>query len=110
MSSSYGAIRFKSDGKLLYYLYDGTSDICIPSLCDDIEDIWKDNGWSRCKCGHDESVEIYSDYGSGFYWEGRACRHCKAITKSLEPWSNEDEIVSITDGQPEWLKEIWEDN
>lgn len=109
MSSAYGVVRFKSDGKLLFYLYDGTSDICVPTLCENMDDIWKDNGWLRCKCEHDEPVEIFSDYGGGFYWEGKACRHCMCITKGLEPWSNEDEIVDITHEQPKWLKEIWEE-
>ena len=109
MSSAYGVIRFKSDGKLLYYLYNGTSDICNPSLCDDINDVWCSHDWTECDCRQDEPVEIYSDYGGGFYWNGRACRHCKAITEKLEPWSDdEDEIVSITDGQPEWIKETKE--
>ena len=111
MSRAWGVVRFKSDGKLMYYLYDGTSDICNPNLCDSMDDVWQDHKWSKCNCYQDEPVEIYSDYGGGFYWNGKACRHCNVITKGLEPWTDdEDEVISITDGQPDWLGEVFNDN
>ena len=108
MSRAYGVVRFQSDDKLLYYLYDGTSDICVPSLCDNIDDIWKDNGWKKCNCNQDEPVEIYSDYGGGFYWQGRACRHCMCITEKINPWE-ECKLKEITDEQPQWISEIWKE-
>jgi hypothetical protein len=105
MSDSYGVVRFKSDGKQMFYRYNGTSDICNPCLYDNSNDIWTHNEWEECTCNHDEPVEIYSDYGGGFYWQGRACRYCNAITEGLEPWpSDEKEYIDITDGQPEWWK------
>ena len=89
MSDAYGVVKFP-DGLLKYYRYDGTSDICNPSLYDNINDIWKCHEWTVCNCGKDEPVEIYSDYGGGFSWPGRACRNCRCITDKLEPWGCDD--------------------
>ena len=106
MSHSYGAVQFDSDDKVMFYEYDGTSDVTISHLYDtrkEMEDNWRKGEWLDCKCGRDEPVEIYSNYGGGFYWDGRACRHCLAITENLKPdW---DDGSSSSDGTPDWVGE-----
>ena len=73
MSDSWGAVKL-NDGLIKYYLYHGSSDTCYTSLYDKVSEVAGD--YTECNCGKSESVEIYSDYGGGFYWKGRACRDC----------------------------------
>lgn len=103
MSHSRGAVKFNSDGKIMFYEYNGTSDVCIYHLYETIKEVsdnWFNHEWLNCDCGQDEPVEIYSNYGGGFYWKGKACRFCKAFTENASPYEADEEII---DGQPEWM-------
>jgi hypothetical protein len=56
-----------------------------------------------------DDVEIYSDYGGGFYWSGKGSESIKMVDyDSLNPW--ETSYDDIVDGMPEWadkfLKEL----
>jgi hypothetical protein len=87
MSHAGGTVKFK-DGLVLHYEYDGTSDVCISKLYDTFDEMWAN--WRtfpkvECKCEKDEDVTIHSTYGSGFEWEGGACRKCMCITRDLIP-------------------------
>ena len=111
MSHSYGAVYFKGDGKVYWYEYDGTADVVLPILHDTAQgvsenwrgDIPKDK-WEYCKCGKAEDVEIYSDYGGGFSWPGRACRFCMKIDGPRMPFDYEGDNKPYTNGVPEWAK------
>lgn len=99
MSHGWGAVRF-SDGVILFYEYDGTAGIVMPTLYrsyQELQDNWRKGGWPRCACKRFESVEVYSDYGS--YWSGWACRHCLVIVHPLDA-----DDIEIEDA-PEWV--IW---
>ncbi|MFQ3543465.1 hypothetical protein Q7A53_05215 [Halobacillus rhizosphaerae] len=88
MSHASGTVTFKKDNLVMHYEYDGTSDVCIPALYKtnkEMSENWRNHEWRECTCEKDEDVVIYSDYGSGFDWEGKACRHCMCITKNLIP-------------------------
>lgn len=87
MSHASGEVKF-NDGLILHYEYDGTTDVCRPTLFNTKEEMWK--YWRdysfynvECKCGKDENVIISNTYGGGSEWDGRACRHCKCITKGI---------------------------
>lgn len=110
MSHSIGAIQFKSDKKILFYEYDGTSDVVIPSLWETQEEVsehWrKYDGPKECIRnkffpnveGHNhEDVEIISTYGFGFHWQGKACRECMVITDGLLLMD-----IDTTDDYPSW--------
>jgi len=101
MSHANGQVRF-SDGVVKHFEYNGTTDVCISVLYDLYEEMdkhWREGLWGECTCGKDEPVEIATDYGGGFFWEGRACRYCDVITLELQPdWTN------WTDGKPDWWK------
>lgn len=87
MSHSMGEIEFK-DGTVLYFEYNGTCDIvinCLWKTKEEVSDNWRKYKENTCDCGRDEPVEIYSYYGGGFSWSGRACRHCMALTEGLDP-------------------------
>ena len=70
MSHALGAVHFKN-GLVLFYEYDGTSDLVISCLHDTKEEVtaeWRKHIPRVCTCSTMEPVEIYSDYGDGFSW------------------------------------------
>ena len=86
MSHAYGQVRFLSDDHVLHFEYNGTADVCRPTLYDSPQEVWahwRDDSWNECSCGEDEPVEVANDYGNGTYWLGRACRRCRAIIPPL---------------------------
>lgn len=90
MSNATLKVRFKKDNLILYGQYFGTSDICHPNLFPTLEEAWShhrhtDEGWAALTGDkpspvEEEVVEIYSNYGGGWYWTGLACRHTRRIT------------------------------
>lgn len=93
MSHASGKVTF-NDGLVLHYEYDGTVDVCRVNLWDTYEEM--DSHWRNydipireCECDKDEDVVISTSYAYGFEWEGRACRHCKCITKGIYYNNNE---------------------
>jgi len=103
MSHAIGAVRFE-DGKILYYEYNGTTDVVIDKLYetqDEVLENWRKYPDANCGCGNDEPVRIMSTYGDGFAWDGRACRNCYAITDGFTvdfAW----ESGTYEDKEPEW--------
>lgn len=95
MSHASGTVTFVKDDKKCWFEYNGTSDVCIPSIWDteeEMHDNWRKSGWKTCTCGGEhEEVVIESHYGGGFSWEGEACRTCMCITKNLQPDSDYEE-------------------
>lgn len=100
MGTSLGMIHFE-DGTLLYAGYQNTSDVMNSILKESIED-YDDVTWGEgreCICGNDEPVQIFTNYGGGFYWKGRACKQCKVLTEGHDPFDPDIEIIN---GYPEW--------
>lgn len=117
MSHAQGLLRFEN-GQIGHLIYHGTSDIMLPMYYDTPEVAWEEyqkrGGRYPEECTHKkDKVEVYSDYGGGFYWEGTACRKCKAIDyKYTTPYG--DEVTGKRDfeyinGKPEWVKELFEE-
>jgi hypothetical protein len=99
MSHANGAVLFP-DGLVLWYEYNGTSDVTISHLYDtydEMRDNWRRSDGLDCICGQDEPVRIACDYGSSHHWPGRACRHCRAITAGRDPYETE-----MVDELPDW--------
>ena len=98
MSHSLGQIKFK-DGKIMYFEYNGTCDVVCTRLYktkDDVNKHWRKDNNRECLCGNEsEDVEIATIYGKGYYWYGKACRKCNAITEGVEP-------LNSYAGLPEW--------
>jgi hypothetical protein len=125
MSSSFALIRFEKTGNIYYGCYNGTSDILIPFLCTPAECY---NPLTDCYCAisycrdlskqHDlwrfpddvsdvDNVEIYSDYGGGFYWHGVGSESAKMVNHPLDPFEECDE--DVIDGEPVWVKQFLEE-
>jgi len=101
MGKSLGIIHFEDD-TLMFTWYQNTADVMHDILRPTIEN-YRDIPYeeSECTCGKDESVQMGTDYGGGYWWEGRACRHCLRVTKGHMPI----EAVVEWDGYPEWWPE-----
>ena len=117
MSSAMAFIKFKKTGNIYCGCYNGTVDIMYDCFCeynpnisifdycsehaDDSIDIKRTN-----KIDDLDEIEIYSDYGGGFYWKGTGSEKYKIIVKGLDPWNNNNtpwDGASITDGMPGWV-------
>lgn len=104
MSHANGAVRF-DDGEIKYFEYSGTCDVCVPTLYNTYKKMqknWRKWKWLRCSCGKDEHVEVFTDYGRGFYWDAKACRFCKCLTEYIDL----SEFYDTRDGVPEWAKRL----
>lgn len=111
MSHSSGAVRFPC-GKILFFEYNGTVDVCLPHLYETREELganWRRRDWKFCKdrSHQHERVEIVSTYGGGFEWVGGACRTCMVLTDNLSPHGNDETIdVEYSDGIPRWFPDL----
>lgn len=107
MSHAYGQVKFE-DGTILHFEYNGTVDVAMTQLFDSREGVkehWRESlRYVECNCGNDEPVELATDYGSGKSWNGRACRHCMAITGGFEPYPyfRKDDYIPPNRGLPNW--------
>lgn len=119
MSKALGLVKF-SDGEIFETCYNGTVDIMWrffiskekldKNFYGDIFYFYENsrNNTYKGPSLYDEIVEIYSDYGKGFYWKGLANKKYKCITSGIDPY-NELEYDEIKDGQPNWVKKYLKD-
>jgi len=111
MSRAGGYVRFP-EGTIKAFIYDGTTDTVWPALFDTSREAWDAYSstkgdhferWSQIfeptPIGNEEDVEVYSDYGGGFWWHATATRN--AITSRFF-W--DDFYEDCHDGAPEWLR------
>lgn len=122
MSSSFALIKFKRTGNIYYGCYNGTSDILIPFIftpeeCYDEKtncycaisygkELGKTREWKFPDNVPDlDEVEIYSDYGYGFYWTGTGSESLRMVKGPLDTCF-EEVWVDEKDGQPEWVIEF----
>ena len=104
MSNASAAVRFP-DGTIRYGIYAGTSDLMYPALFEFIDEAWDHNRTSRMsECGDGIQqvlpVEIYSDYGDGFWWTGTA-----TMTHIVDGIDGYEATSMPIDGKPDWL--VW---
>jgi hypothetical protein len=106
VSHATGAVRFP-DGKVMFYLYNATSEVAISHLYDTMQavvDSWGKGPWLNCTCPTEmEPVEIYSSYGLGFTYPGKACRTCRAL---YGPRYTPEMVDATSNGEPQWHKDI----
>jgi len=81
-------VRFPN-GDVRFGIFFGSTHWCYPNLFDDPEQAWEMRRTHRLEDRRpgddvpDEPVQIYSDYGYGRWWEGRANRLC--LTDGQDP-------------------------
>lgn len=100
-------VRFNKNGKIVYCEYNSTRDFMRAKLFEtekEMDKYWRKEQPLVNNCKHEsEDVEIYSTYGGGFSWEGKACRKCMQLIDGLIP----DFIEDTVDGEPEWATEYY---
>lgn len=126
MSASWAAIKFKRTGNIYLGCYEGTSDtmnpiICTPEECyDEKLDCYCSIQYCRERSltrhhwcwklpeGVEDldEVEIYSDYGGGFWWYGVGSENLRLIESPIDEFGCVD-FDKIIDGKPKWV-EIFE--
>jgi hypothetical protein len=88
MSHATGQV-IKDDAIIAYYEYNGTVDVAQPKLYLTKEEVsanWRTYPDAECTCGKaSEDVLLYTSYGAGYYWPGRVCMSCLAITDGRTP-------------------------
>lgn len=122
MSRSYALIRFEKTGNIYMGRYCGTSDILTPYICtpeecyDEKVDCYlsisycenlsnQHKLWEFPDVDDLDNVEIYSDYGGGFYWSAVGSESIKMIKNHLDPY--EECYEDMKDGQPDWVIDFW---
>ena len=120
MSASYGLVKFKKTGNVYYCCYEGTSDIMIPFLCTPEECFDKSfdgfcaitycrelgdkaKTWEFPEVDDLDDIEIYSDYGGGFYWNGIGSESAKMIKEEI---NFGEKVYEYTDGKPLWINDF----
>jgi hypothetical protein len=94
------------DGEVRCGMYQGTIDVCDPWLYATDKEAWDDNRPSSRSLGEDPEgdvfdVVIYSDYGGGFWWRGKAAKN--VITEGRDWW-----YLETHDGVPDEVKAFYE--
>lgn len=121
MSRAIGLVKFPNN-HIYIACYDGTSDFMYSPLIttDELQTKYDDSVFDWNDCAMDnysaakaaliaaendnsaEDVEIYSDYGGGFWWNGKASEKHMCITEGNWFW----DIVDYQDGHPEWAQKF----
>lgn len=96
MSSARGRVHFE-DGYVMHGKYETVSDTMLAMVYPTeahADTAWTDiRSGSVCCCGGDEPVTLYTEYGHGIAWKGRACRRHGSVTRNQSPFSDDSEIV-----------------
>lgn len=122
MSAAFGLVKFKKTGNIYYCCYEGTSDTLNPYICT-AKECYDEKLDCYCAISHCrelsrqhkswifpsdvpdlDEVEIYTDYGGGFYWDGFGSESARMLRDCGDPWERPD--VKITDGMPKWAEEF----
>lgn len=119
MSAAYGLVKFKKTGNVYMCCYNGTADIMIPFIfrpeeCIDEEGRYlaiyygkklaENNSWEVPDVSDVDDIEIYSDYGYGFYWQGKGSESSKFIISG----SSFEECDNYSYGKPKWVDDFWD--
>lgn len=116
---SIGLVKFTKTGNIYYACYNGTTDIMLPFICAPQECYDEKLGvYHPIQCcqqrknikfpndiGDLDEIEIYSDYGDGFYWNGSGSESIKMIKNYLNPF-DELKDEEVKDGKPQWVIEF----
>ncbi len=87
MSHAMGEV-WSLEGKLLgHFEYNGTCDVACTRVHLSAEGVsanWRGDNQRGCACGGSgQTVLLYTTYGGGYYWDGRVCWNCMAITDGI---------------------------
>ena len=122
MSRAVALVKFEKTGNIYWGCYNGISDSMYNQLIPYNEterypgfDFFETKDIEESEITDLDNVEIYSDYGRGFFWS----KHCKGsethkcLVNGRLPFmlidsEDEDEQIYTEKGQPDWVKDIFE--
>ena len=118
MGKTISLVKCKLDGKIFAGVYNGTSD-CVERYFAPIDELSDFLNFINRMKEHEyqeppfleEHCIIYSDYGSGFWWDGTFDRNKRCVVKgaSLDPIECEFGYdPEIHNERPQWVDEILE--
>ena len=121
-------MKFKDTGTILMGIYCGTTDYLLPYMFKPeffmLEDgtysvFSKEHECSGCcyengyiveippyTCDDVSDVEIWSDYGGTFWWNGKAVEKYGYILQEYRCPFDTDESIGLHDNTPEWVTEF----
>ena len=124
MSKALGLVRFINSGNIYMGVYDGTVDIMYARIFTPKECYNEKDGCYDCfsymsNLFHEDwrikepcdlsPIEIYSDYGRGFWWRGFGDENQRLIASGLcEPYSS-DNNIEIFNEIPDWVNKFMKD-
>ena len=97
-------VRF-DDGLIAYGCWQTSTDSMWAGLMAAKPDWPTPRFWNDCSCGKDEAVVLFCLIHPGT-WEGRACRHCMALTEGRGGWPEDggEPLVGYVECEaPPWL-------
>ena len=137
MSRAIALVKFNKTGNIYIGVYDGTVDVLVPVVLppekclkddgcyhvfDSIEEAYNqfkstDRDLINYSNSEIDEVEIYSDYGGGFFWMAEGIESYGLIFNKylapfnyidhFTPWCLDDNnSIEVIDGVPEWAKEF----
>lgn len=108
--STLAQVQF-ADGLILFAEFDRTDGYYCTRLHGERHGVyrhWQSNNHHDCLCGKDEPVLLATLADGGHAIEGRACRHCLAIT--YDPLATAGAIhPMLSVGPPDWWAGRWLD-
>lgn len=125
MSRAIALVKFKKTDNIYWGCYDGTSDCMYNNLIPYNEldfkqydfDMFKSSNFkpiNRKNITDIDNIEIYSDYGGGFYWDGKGSELNKCITYGFYPTCESIDNYykgfydEFHDGEPDWVTVIFD--
>lgn len=116
MSSAFALIRFQRTGNIYYGVYHGASDSLYLHICTKkdrdryglfryICEMVDDDPIPKDVPSDLDDVDIYTDYGGGFYWKGKGSETLKMVLENLMPFEV-DTYDSLLDGKPYWVEKF----
>ena len=64
-----------------------------------------EHNWKTPETDDIDDIEIYSDYGNGFYWQGKGSESVKYIISEI---NFGDCVFDYKDGKPQWVTDFYE--
>jgi len=104
------------DGSIKAGLYDATGGFVMPLLYDTCDQAWDfyranrmdawgtDEQYELHKGIEGDPVEIFTDYGGGFWWHGKAIKTWVTEGGDFSGYAKSPETF---DGYPEWATNYW---
>lgn len=130
MSRAFGLVKFIDTGNIYMGVYDGTCDVFYAKIFTAEECYDEKTDWYNCFAYIDKllendgeweikklsPVEIYSDYGGGFWWKGFGdesqklidFNSCDSYRASTDAYSCSDDI-EVFNGAPDWARKFMEE-